>query len=611
MSHQSVDNAQKPGILVTFEQVSFTLPAKKRGDEPIQILSDVSGFFEPGTLTATMGPSGAGKTTFLDIVTGRKKIGTICGSLLYDGKEATPHFLRHCTAYVEQFDTLLSTLTVRQMLLYQAELKCNRMEKLASKKERVERLLIELGLENCADVMIGDTLHPGISGGQAKRTNIGIALVTEPKIIFLDEPTSGLDSQTSLDMVSILRKLASQGVTIMSTIHSPTSEAFRLFDSLLLLVKGQTVYFGPLHGDTGAAAYFAGLGIKHDPTTNLADFLIRETGDSSTGQVVVDVVASWKSSKQSTTAKSRCEDLQGLFTSRSSLTTLEEASGFLRHNAITAAGVLLRYRTRANYKFPDFVAPRVAPCILFGLIIGSLYWNVGEDAKDPSNVAARGNVASVLYMSAVMPSFTASGYMPSIVIERPLFYRETSDGCYSALTYVIYKLIEEAIPQLFGSLIFCLLTFFLISFQGNFFWHWLIFILTGQTGIALAYVCGSVARNMDEANTLLPAYNVVGMFFGGVLFTYNDIPSGWQWYTWTCFVRYAWCAHMVNNFGTECEVGASDMLRTPSCPIEYWGVNDGSAGTSVSANIGALAGFWGFWVLLAWLAMANIRHSSR
>merc|ERR1711974_337274 len=164
-------------------------------------------------------------------------------------------------------------------------------------------------------------------------------------------------------------------------------------------------------------------------------------------------------------------------------------------------------------------------------------------------------------------------------------------------TYIAFKLIEEGIPQIFGALIFCILTVSLIGLPGNFLWYWAIFLFTGQTGIALAYVCGAIARNMDEANTLLPVYNTMGMFFTGLLFTYDSIPSGWRWYTWTCFVRYAWSAHMVNNFGDECDVEPGTLLSsTPSCPIEYWGIKRGSAGASVAKNFGALFGFWIFFV---------------
>jgi ABC-type multidrug transport system ATPase subunit len=606
----ALSTSLKKGACVTFQQVAFSLPGKKKSDPPIQILENVTGYFAPGTLTATMGPSGAGKTTFLDIVTGRKNRGKIEGQLLYDGKKATKSFLKTQTAYVEQFDTLLGVLTVRKMLMYQAELKCSRREPLQSKRERVEKILVDLGLSKCADVMIGDALHPGISGGQAKRTNIGIALVTEPRVLFLDEPTSGLDSMTSLDVVTILRHLADQGVTVMSTIHSPTSEAFRLFDSLLLLVKGRTVYFGSLHGDNGAAKYFGTMNITYDPSTNLADFLIRETGDKTD----IAFADNWDSSPQAQEANASLDRwVKDLTAKNDGKSVATDNPDFLANNALTAVGVLLKYRTSSNYKFPDFMAPRISPMILFGLIVSSLYAGVGEEAEEsPNNVAARGNVAAALFMSTALPSFTAAGYMPSIVAERPLFYRETNDGCYSTFSYVMYKLAEEAIPQIFGTLIFCLLTVFIIEFPGNFFWHWLIFFFTGQTGIALAYCCGAVARNMDEANTLLPIYNVTGMFFTGVLFTYNEIPSGWRWYTWTVFVRYAWSAHMVNNFGEQCEVDASNPVYiTPGCPIEYWGIDTGSAGTEVWKNFFALLGFWAFFVGLAWFTMANVRHTTR
>jgi len=613
---------EQEGILVTFQDVSFSL--RGRSKKEIQILSDVTGYFAPGTITATMGPSGAGKTTFLDIVTGRKTKGKVTGKLLYDGKVASKEYLKNYTAYVEQFDNLLAVLTVKEMLLYQAELKCSTTEPYSSKLARVEKLLNDLGLMKCKDVMIGDALHPGISGGQAKRTNIGIALVTQPQIIFLDEPTSGLDSATSLDVCTILKNLANKGVTIMTTIHSPTTEAFRLFDNLLLLVKGRVCYFGKMHGDGGVAEYLAGLSIVYDPLENLADFIIRETGERSQQENGVDFAAAWAAAPGSTKTSSDCAKLLEDVQKKSS--TPAAAAGkksFRRHNPISAIGVLLRYRTRANYRFPDFMAPRLVPNIVFGLITMSLYSGVGTKAEDFQNTAARGNIAGALFMSVALPSFTAMGYMPSIVQERPLFYRESADGCYPTMSYVLFKLIEEAIPNIVASLIFVALTWSVIELPGNFFWHWIIYYFTGQTGIALAYAVSAVARNMDEANTLLPIYNVTGMFFTGLLFTYDDLPAGWQWYSWTCFVRYAWSAHMINNFGDECEavdalsvgdITTSDFenyIHSPSCPFEYYGFEKGSAGTEVLPNFLALMGFWAFWVAVACLVMANVRHVQR
>jgi ABC-type multidrug transport system ATPase subunit len=92
---------------------------------------------------------------------------------------------------------------------------------------------------SCRHVKIGNPLEKGISGGQAKRTNIGIALITNPRVLFLDEPTSGLDSFTANEVMTVAQGLVADGVTIVATIHSPTAYAFSLFDSLMMLVSAQ------------------------------------------------------------------------------------------------------------------------------------------------------------------------------------------------------------------------------------------------------------------------------------------------------------------------------------------------------------------------------------
>ena len=160
---------------------------------------------------------------------------------------------------MEQFDCLLASLTVRETLAYQADLKRNRDDP-RSAAERdciVERLIEDLRLQKCADVVVGNALSRGISGGQAKRVNIGISLVTRPRVLFLDEPTSGLDSKTSFDLMRVIRKFSdTDGVTVIATIHSPSSEAFRQFDRLVMLKAGRVTYAGPLFGEEGAEAYF-------------------------------------------------------------------------------------------------------------------------------------------------------------------------------------------------------------------------------------------------------------------------------------------------------------------------------------------------------------------
>jgi len=108
----------------------------------------------------------------------------------------------------------------------------------------VEGTIMEMGLQDCADRMVGNWHLRGISGGEKKRLSIAIEILTRPHLLFLDEPTSGLDSASAFFVIQTLRNIARDGRTIISSIHQPSSEVFALFDDLFLLSGGETVYFG-------------------------------------------------------------------------------------------------------------------------------------------------------------------------------------------------------------------------------------------------------------------------------------------------------------------------------------------------------------------------------
>ncbi|GLC39039.1 hypothetical protein PLESTB_001286600 [Pleodorina starrii] len=243
------NDAQTPsgpaGLRILMKDLSYHVASNKQRGQRAYLLKGVSAYLEPGQMTALMGPSGSGKTTLLDLLAGRKTVGKMEGHLSFGGSQPTQKFLRRYTGYVEQFDTLLGDLTVREMLLYTAELKRPMEEPLADKRREVDVLLKRLALNDCADIKIGDPLSKGISGGQAKRTNIGLALISSPRVLFLDEPTSGLDSHTANEVMKVVSGLVADGTTITATIHSPTAAIFALFDRVMLLVRGQLVYFGP------------------------------------------------------------------------------------------------------------------------------------------------------------------------------------------------------------------------------------------------------------------------------------------------------------------------------------------------------------------------------
>lgn len=150
-------------------------------------------------------------------------------------------------AYVTQDDTLMKTLTVREAVFYSAQLLLPDSMSKSEKGRRADDVIKELGLQDAVNTRIGGWGVKGISGGQKRRVSICIEILTRPKLLFLDEPTSGLDSAASYHVMSRIVKLAKQyQMTLIASIHQPSSEVFELFHNLCLLSVGRTVFFGSI-----------------------------------------------------------------------------------------------------------------------------------------------------------------------------------------------------------------------------------------------------------------------------------------------------------------------------------------------------------------------------
>lgn len=138
----------------------------------------------------------------------------------------------------------MGTLTVRETIKYSALLRLPSNTAKHEINETIENTIAEMGLQECADNLIGNWHLRGISGGEKKRLSIALEIITQPCLLFLDEPTSGLDSASAFFVVQTLKNVARRGRTVISSIHQPSSEVFALFDDLLLLSNGETIYFG-------------------------------------------------------------------------------------------------------------------------------------------------------------------------------------------------------------------------------------------------------------------------------------------------------------------------------------------------------------------------------
>ncbi|KAJ8314371.1 hypothetical protein KUTeg_008932, partial [Tegillarca granosa] len=242
------------------------------GQETKHILRSVTGLVKPGTLLAIIGASGAGKSTLMNVLTYRNKGQLVIqGDVRINGIEVG-HGIHNVSAYVQQDDLFVGTLTVREHLTFRALLRMDNRLTRRQRLVRVEEVLKELGLVKCADTMIG---YPGrlkgISGGEMKRLSFASEILTNPPLIFCDEPTSGLDAFMAQNVVQTLKTMANRGRTVLCTIHQPSSEVYNFFDEVLILAEGRTAYMGPVED---SLAYFSRLGYNCPLNYNPADFYI-------------------------------------------------------------------------------------------------------------------------------------------------------------------------------------------------------------------------------------------------------------------------------------------------------------------------------------------------
>ncbi|KAK2560544.1 Broad substrate specificity ATP-binding cassette transporter ABCG2, partial [Acropora cervicornis] len=253
LSQSFSDDSDQLGreAVISYHNICYSITTKEKGvKKEREIIKNLSGLVEPG-LNAILGPTGSGKTTLLDILAGRKDPSRLSGVVLED--------------------VVMGTLTVRENLHFSASLRLPSKLSKWERNDRVEATISDLGLFHVSESKVGNDFIRGISGGERKRTNIGMELIMSPSVLFLDEPTTGLDASTAVSVVQLLQGLGRQGKTVIMSIHQPRYSIFKTFDTLSLLSNGEFVYQGPANQ---AMRYFEEIGFVCEPHNNPADFFM-------------------------------------------------------------------------------------------------------------------------------------------------------------------------------------------------------------------------------------------------------------------------------------------------------------------------------------------------
>ncbi|KIV85835.1 hypothetical protein PV11_01490 [Exophiala sideris] len=517
------------------------------------ILDGVSADITAGSLTAIVGGSGSGKTTLLDTISQRVKTSRIdvSGSVYYNTSLLSFHKgtkARINVAYALQDDVLWPQLTVRETLTYAAALRLPSSVTHQERSQPVEDVLEDLGLTQCADTRIGDSLHKGCSGGEKRRTTIAIQLLTDSSVLFLDEPTTGLDAAAAFQLVKVLRRLAHTGRTIVMTIHQPRSEMWQLIDNLIVLTQGRTAYSG---SKAACLRHFEQAGHEIPLFVNPFEF-------------VMDITAIDSRSRQlESTSRARADALTRMWKQKATqlydtqpkenpdqpswdTTALLEQSN--HHVSIMQRTMVLTRRTwKVTCRDRLGVFASIIEAITMGVVTGWIFYNVGSDL---SGIRSR--------EGAMWSAVGLQGYLVLIfetyrlTNDIKVFDRERREGVSSAVAFVASRRMARALLEdIPVPLIYSTLLYFMAGFRHDavqFSVFFALVVMLHYAAVNVATICVALSRNFQIssliANTIYTAQSMACGFFINTL----EIAIWLRWTKWISYLFYAFGALCVNEF---------------------------------------------------------------
>ncbi|XVF24912.1 hypothetical protein REPUB_Repub13aG0168400 [Reevesia pubescens] len=428
-------------LAMTFDTVNYyvdmppEMKAQGVGEDRLQLLRGVTGAFRPGVLTALMGVSGAGKTTLMDVLAGRKTGGYIEGDIKISGFPKIQETFARISGYCEQTDIHSPQVTIRESLIYSAFL---RLSKEVSNEEKmifVDEVMELVELDNLKDALVGLPGVTGLSTEQRKRLTIAVELVANPSIIFMDEPTSGLDARAAAIVMRTVRNTVDTGRTVVCTIHQPSIDIFEAFDELLLMKRGgQVIYSGPLGRNSHKIIeYFESIPgtSKIKDKYNPATWMLEVSSVAAEVRLGIDFAEQYKSSSLYQRNKALVQELS---TPPPGAKDLYFATQYSQSTWGQFKSCLWK-QWWTYWRSPDYNLVRYFFTLVAALLLGSIFWQVGGKRENTSDLTT---IIGAMYAAVLFVGINnCSTVQPVVAIERTVFYRERAAGMYSALPYAL------------------------------------------------------------------------------------------------------------------------------------------------------------------------------
>ena len=568
------------------------------------ILNNVSGLFKAGTATAILGSSGSGKTTLLNYISSRMEDSVLkSNGELYVNGNLVPSIkpIKQNTGYVTQTDIVSAQLTPREQFTYTA-----RLSGLPNVEQKVNEVIKILGLGGCADTRVGNDEHRGISGGERKRTSIGIELITDPSLLFLDEPTTGLDSKSALDVASLLKKLAENGRTVITTIHCPSAEILSKFDNVLCLCHGEIVYFGaPLNIPT----HFGRIGFVAPPLTNPADHLMTIIHEDdiriqalTRGEEVTDAEVKQQFKDRMELFVRECKkSIEEPAVVKDQPVPLSEVNTFKSDiNTMRNFWIVMERCIRLYIRNPNSLRTKIVQTIGFAVFALILYNDTADPRKNTSQ-AIRDKGGMIFTVTSTQAFAGIFSNMYTFLPALPTFRRESQNKLYGSWTFYLTHAFFELPVHLISSILYLLMINWVINIKHDSFVTFVnyivIFMSCRFAGMGLGDLLALSLRKIEVINQSFSVLVVPLFLVSGFVANVKSIVIYMIVYSYVSFFRFSFQAGVEIEFDEEtsaeyikgCRLQLNDCrdVDNPKCyktGAELYGANLANSPCNPRAN---------------------------